>query len=156
MRTLHTPAAIRARIGSEVGLSDWLLITQDMVNRFADLTDDHQFIHIDPMAAASTPFGGTIAHGFLVVSLLSSLAKDVDMALEGGAMGVNYGFDKLRMVGPVHVGKRIRGRFVLRDFTERAPGQWMSTLGVTVEVEGSDRPAIVADWISLQWVNPSA
>ena len=150
MRTFHSPAAVQARIGTEVGLSDWLLVTQDMVDRFADLTDDHQFIHVDPVAAARTPFGGTIAHGFLVVSLLASLAKDVDVALEGVAMGVNYGFDRLRMVGPVHVGRRIRGRFVLKDFVERSPGQWMSTLGVTVEVEGSDRPAIVADWVSLQ------
>lgn len=150
MRTFHSPAAVQTRIGTEVGLSDWLLVTQDMVDRFADLTDDHQFIHVDPVAAARTPFGGTIAHGFLVVSLLASLAKDVDVALEGVAMGVNYGFDRLRMVGPVHVGRRIRGRFVLKDFVERSPGQWMSTLGVTVEVEGSDRPAIVADWVSLQ------
>ena len=150
MRKFHSPAAVQARIGTEVGLSDWLLVTQDMVDRFADLTDDHQFIHVDPVAAARTPFGGTIAHGFLVVSLLASLAKDVDVALEGIAMGVNYGFDRLRMVGPVHVGRRIRGRFVLKDFVERSPGQWMSTLGVTVEVEGSDRPAIVADWVSLQ------
>ena len=153
MRTFHTPAAVQARIGTEVGLSDWLLITQDMVDRFADLTDDHQFIHVDPDAAARTPFGGTIAHGFLVVSMLSSLAKDVDMALEGITMGVNYGFDRLRMVGPVHVGRRIRARFVLKDFLERSPGQWMSTLGVTVEVEHSDRPAVVADWVSLQWLD---
>ena len=146
----HTPAVIQARIGTEVGLSDWLLVTQDMVDRFADLTDDHQFIHVDPAAAARTPFGGTIAHGFLVVSLLSSLARNVEVALEGATMGVNYGFDRLRMAGPVHVGKRIRGRFVLKDFRERAPGQWMSTLGVTVEVEGSERPAVVADWVSLQ------
>lgn len=149
---VSTPAEVQGRIGSEVGVSDWVEVTQEMINRFADLTDDHQFIHIDPVAAATTPFGGTIAHGFLVMSLLSSLAKNIDLALEGLVTGVNYGFDRLRMVGPVHAGRRIRGRFVLKDFVERAPGQWMSTLSVTVEVEGSDRPALVADWISLQWV----
>ncbi len=149
---VSTPAAVRSRIGTEVGVSDWVAVTQDMIDRFADLTDDHQFIHIDPVAAAATPFGGTIAHGFLVMSLLSSLAKGVDLALEGLITGVNYGFDKVRMVAPVRAGKRIRGRFVLKDFAEKSPGQWLSTLAVTVDIEGETRPAIVAEWLSLQWV----
>lgn len=147
-----TPAEVHARIGTEVGLSPWMEISQDMINRFADLTDDHQFIHIDPVAAAATPFGGTIAHGFLVMSMLASLAKGVDMALEGLVTGVNYGFDKVRMVSPVRAGKRIRGRFVLQDFTAKGPGQWLSTLAVTVEIEGEARPALVAEWLSMQWV----
>lgn len=149
---LSTPEAVRTRVGTEVGLSAWTCVTQDMINRFADLTDDHQFIHVDPVAAAASPFGGTIAHGFLVLSLLASLAKEVDLALEGLITGVNYGFDKVRMVSPVRAGKRIRGRFVLKDFGEKAPGQWLSTLAVTVEIEGEARPALVAEWLSLQWV----
>ena len=149
---LSTPEEVRARIGTEVGLSPWVEISQDMINRFADLTDDHNFIHIDPVAAAATPFGGTIAHGFLVLSMLASLAKNVDLALEGLMTGVNYGFDKVRMVAPVRAGKRIRGRFVLKEFTEKGPGQWLSTLAVTVEIENETRPAIVAEWLSMQWV----
>ena len=149
---LSTPEEVRARIGTEVGLSPWVEVSQDMINRFADLTDDHQFIHIDPVAAAATPFGGAIAHGFLVMSLLSSLAKGVNVALEGLVTGVNYGFDKVRMVSPVHAGKRIRGRFVLQDFTKKGPGQWLLTLAATVEIEGEARPALVAEWLSLQWV----
>jgi acyl dehydratase len=149
---LSTPEEVRARIGTEVGLSPWVEVSQDMINRFADLTDDHLFIHIDPVAAAATPFGGPIAHGFLVMSLLSSLAKGVNVALEGLVTSVNYGFDKVRMVSPVHAGKRIRGRFVLQDFSEKGPGQWLLTLAATVEIEGEARPALVAEWLSLQWV----
>ena len=151
MRT-STRAEVLARVGNEVGLSPWVEMSQDTINRFADLTDDHNFIHIDPVAAAATPFGGTIAHGFLVLSMLASLAKEVDLALEGLMTGVNYGFDKVRMVAPVRAGKRIRGRFVLKEFTEKGPGQWLSTLAVTVETEGETRPAIVAEWLSMQWV----
>jgi len=149
---LSRPEEVFGRVGTEVGLSPWVEISQDMINRFADLTDDHNFIHIDPVAAGATPFGGTIAHGFLVLSMLASLAKEVDLALEGLMTGVNYGFDKVRMVAPVRAGKRIRGRFVLKDFTGKGPGQWLSTLAVTVEIEGETRPAIVAEWLSMQWV----
>jgi acyl dehydratase len=150
--TFSTPDALLARIGQEIGLSDWLLVTQDMIDRFADLTEDHQFIHVDPSRAAETPFGGTIAHGFLVLSLLGKLGQAAGIALEGVQMGVNYGFDKVRMVAPVRSGKRIRTRFVLRGLEQRGPGQWLSTLGVTVEIEGEDKPAIVADWLGLQFV----
>lgn len=148
---LVTPGRMREQVGKEVGVSDWIDITQPMIDRFADLTDDHQFIHIDPARAAATPFGGTIAHGFLVLSMLSTLANaSIRMRLDGVAMGVNYGFERVRMTGPVRAGKRIRGRFVLKAFVERAPKQWMSTMGVTVEIEGEVKPAIVADWLSLQ------
>jgi acyl dehydratase len=149
---LHKPAELQARIGQEVGLSDWVEVTQDMINRFADLTDDHQFIHVDPVLAAKTPFGGTIAHGFLVLSLLAKLGKAAEFVLEGIQMGMNYGFDRVRLMAPVKAGKRIRGRFVLKDLVERAPGQWLSTLAVTVEIEGESKPAIVADWLGLQFV----
>jgi acyl dehydratase len=105
---LHTADEIRGKIGTEIGVSDWMMIDQDMINRFADLTDDHQFIHIDPEAAAKTPFGGTIAHGFLVLSMLASMGKAASFAMQGIYMGVNYGFDKVRIMAPVRSGKRIR------------------------------------------------
>ena len=149
---MNTPEKMRSRIGQEIGVSDWLPIEQSMIDRFADLTYDHQFIHVDRVAATQTPFGGTIAHGFLVLSLLSKLSEGADIALDGVVMGMNYGFDKVRMTGPVRSGKRIRGRFVLKDFVERAPKQWLATLGVTVEIEGESKPAIVADWLSLQFL----
>ena len=149
---MNTPEKMRSRIGQEIGVSDWLPIEQSMIDRFADLTYDHQFIHVDRAAATQTPFGGTIAHGFLVLSLLSKLSEGADIALDGVVMGMNYGFDKVRMTGPVRSGKRIRGRFVLKDFVERAPKQWLATLGVTVEIEGESKPAIVADWLSLQFL----
>ncbi len=150
--TMQTPAALRARIGQQIGLSDWLAVDQGMIDRFADLTGDHQFIHVDPVAAARTPFGGTIAHGFLVLSLLAQLAASADYVLEGATMGMNYGFEKVRMTGPVRAGKRIRGRFVLKDFVERAPQQWLATLLVTVEIEDEPKPALVAEWLALQFI----
>jgi acyl dehydratase len=149
---MHTPESLKARIGQELGVSDWCTIDQDMIDRFADLTDDHQWIHVDREAAAKTAFGGTIAHGFLVLSLLVKLSSSVDLLLEGAKMGLNYGFDKIRMTNPVRSGSRIRGRFVLKDLVERSPGQWLSTLAVSVEVDGQARPAIVAEWLSLQFV----
>jgi acyl dehydratase len=150
--TLNKPADVQARIGQEIGVSEWVSITQDMIDRFADLTGDHQFIHVDQQLAAKTPFGGTIAHGFLVLSMLGSLGQAANIALEGVQMGVNYGFDRVRMMAPVRSGKRIRGRFVLKKLEERGPGQWLSTVGVTVEIEGESKPAIVADWLGLQFV----
>lgn len=149
---LHTPDEIRQKIGTEVGVSDWVLIDQSMIDRFADLTDDHQFIHVNPELAARTPFGGTIAHGFLVLSMLAKLGLSAQFAMRGVTMGVNYGFEKVRMIAPVPSGSRIRGRFVLKDMQERTPGQWLATLGVVVEIEGSDKPAILADWLSVQFV----
>jgi acyl dehydratase len=149
---MHTPEELKGRIGQEIGLSEWLLVDQDMINRFADLTHDHQFIHVDPVAAARTPLGGTIAHGFLILSLLPKLGESSQLTLAGATMGMNYGFEKVRMTGPVRAGKRIRGRFVLKDLVERAPQQWLSTLAVTVEIEGEPRPAIVAEWLGLQFV----
>ncbi len=149
---MNTAETIKAKIGKEIGVSDWVTIDQDMINRFADLTDDHQFIHVNPELAAQTPFGGTIAHGFLVLSLISKFGQSADFVMQGVTMGVNYGFDKVRLVAPVHTGKRVRGRFVLKDMVERAPGQWLSTLTVTIEIEGEAKPAIIADWLGLQYV----
>ena len=149
---MNTPDSLKARIGQEVGVSDWCLVDQEMIDRFADLTDDHQWIHVDREAAARAPFGGTIAHGFLVLSLLAKLATAADVALHGARMGMNYGFDKVRMTSPVRSGSRIRGRFVLRDVAERGPGQWLVTMTATVEVEGQPKPAIIAEWLGLQFV----
>lgn len=138
---------IKERIGSEIGVSDWILVDQARIDAFADDTDDHQFIHVDPEAAAKTPFGGAIAHGFLTLSLLSRMAADAMLRPETIRMGVNYGFEKVRFLAPVRSGKRVRGHFVLTAFEEKRPGQYQFTHNVTVEIEGEDKPALVADWI---------
>lgn len=140
---------ISAKVGEEVGVSDWILIDQARIDAFADVTEDPQFIHIDPVAAAQTPFGGTIAHGFLTLSLLSRMAADAMLRPEGVKMGVNYGFERVRFMAPVRSGKRIRGRFRLERCEEKRPGQWQFVHNVTVEIEGEEKPALVADWIGL-------
>lgn len=141
---------LKGLVGSEIGLSDWILIDQARIDRFADVTEDRQFIHVDPKRAAETPFGGTIAHGFLTLSMLSRLAEHVIPRLKGVRMGVNYGFEKLRFMNPVRAGKRIRGRFTLMAADERLPGQWTCKYGVRVEIEGEEKPALVAEWIGMQ------
>ncbi|MEP3074467.1 MaoC family dehydratase [Maricaulis sp.] len=144
---------LKDHIGQEIGVSDWIEIDQSRIDVFADVTEDHQFIHIDPeRAAKETPFGGTIAHGFLSLSMLSALAANTTLVLDGIAMGINYGFDKVRFLQPVRAGKKIRGRFVLEDATERNPGQWMLKYAVTVEIEGEEKPALMAHWLTLQIV----
>jgi len=140
---------IRARVGSEVGASPWIEITQADIDAFADVTGDRQFIHVDPAAAARTPFGGTVAHGFLTLSLLSQMAASVMYVPETLKMVVNYGFDKVRFIAPVRSGGRVRGRFALRRMDEKRPGQWQLLHAVTVEIEGEDKPALTADWIGL-------
>lgn len=135
--------------GSEIGCSQWMAIDQLMVDRFADLTDDHQYIHVDPVRARETPFGGTIAHGFLTLSLLSAMAESALPDIEGRQTGLNYGFESVRFLSPVRVGSRVRGRFVLASCEERKPGQWQLCFAVTVEIEGEEKPAIVARWLSL-------
>lgn len=147
-----TTDQLKALTGQEVGVSDWLTLDQKTIDTFADATHDHNFIHVDPAAAAKTPFGGTIAHGLLSLSMLPMLAEQIDIRLDGAAMALNYGFDKVRMMAPVRSGKRIRGRFVLTDISERGPGQWMLSLSVTVEIEGEDKPAVIADWLFMQIV----
>jgi acyl dehydratase len=143
---------ISAKVGSEIGVSDWILMDQARIDAFAEVTEDPQFIHVDPEAAAATPFGGTVAHGFLTLSLLSRMAADTMLRPEDVKMGVNYGFERVRLMGPVRSGKRIRGRFVLVSFEERKPGQWHFVHNVTVEIEGEEKPALVADWIGLIFV----
>jgi acyl dehydratase len=140
---------IQAKVGQEVGVSDWILIDQARIDAFAAVTDDHQFIHVDPEAAAKTPFGGTVAHGFLTLSLLSRMAADAMLRPENIKMGVNYGFEKVRFLAPVRSGKRVRGRFRLDRFEEKRAGQYQFVHQVTVEIEDEDKPALIAEWIGM-------
>lgn len=144
-----TPAAkLSARIGQEF-VSDWLTVDQPMIDAFADATGDHQFIHIDPIRAAATPFGGTIAHGFLLISLLPRLFDTMEgLAIPGQVMGVNYGCDKLRFTNPVRSGSRVRLRMSTRTVEEKRAGQFQILNDITMEIEGQDRPALIAEWIS--------
>lgn len=136
--------------GSDLGVSDWLTVDQAMIDCFAEATGDRQFIHVDPVRAAATPFGGTIAHGFLTLSLLPALLETADIPVPAGLrMAVNYGTDRLRFVSPVRAGRRVRGRFTLLRFTEIAPGTYRQVIEATIEIEGSERPALIAEWISL-------
>jgi acyl dehydratase len=143
---------IRAKVGSSLGASPWIEVSQQAIDSFAEVTGDHQFIHVDPDAAAKTPFGGTVAHGFLTLSLLSQMAGHVMLVPEGTRMGVNYGFERVRFVAPVRSGKRVRGHFILKSFEEKQPGQWQFVHNVTVEIEGETKPALVADWIGRVFV----
>ena len=144
--------SIRAQIGSEVGLSDWILIDQDRIAAFADATEDHQFIHVDPAAAAQTPFGGTIAHGFLSLSLLSRMAADAMQVPDSMKMAVNYGLDRVRFIAPVRTGSRVRGRFTLDFVEDKAPGQLLLRHTVTVEIENEPKPALTAQWLGLLFI----
>ena len=143
---------IRARVGSEVGVSSWLVIDQARIDAFATATEDHQFIHVDPEAAAKTPFGGTIAHGFLTLSLLSRMAAEATLVPDTIKMAVNYGFDRVRFLAPVRSGKRVRGRFTLDSIEEKAPGQWLLRHVVAVEIEGEEKPALTAVWLGLMFI----
>jgi acyl dehydratase len=140
---------IKGRIGTEIGVSDWILIDQKAIDIFADVTGDHQFIHVDPAAAARTPFGGTVAHGFLTLSLLSQMAAGVMLIPPTIKMAVNYGFEKVRFIAPVRSGKRVRGSFTLVSIEEKRPGQWQFLHHVIVEIEGEEKPALTADWIGM-------
>ena len=143
---------IRAKVGEEIGISDWLDVTQDRISQFADATDDHQFIHVDPEAAARAGLGGTIAHGFLSLSLLSRMAADAMLVPDGVRMALNYGLDRVRFLSPVRSGKRVRGRFVLDSVDEKAPGQILLRHTVTVEIEGEEKPALTAQWLGLIFI----
>ena len=134
---------------AELGPSDWLLIDQERINRFADATDDYQFIHVDPEKAAATPFGSTIAHGFLSLSLLPHLLVQIMPIPEGIVMGINYGTDKVRFSVPVHVNSRVRARARVERVSARNGGQYMVKSRVTLEIEGRQRPAVIAEMLSL-------
>ncbi len=139
---------INARVG-QTWHSEWLVVDQPMIDAFADATDDHQFIHVDPVRAAETPFGGTVAHGFLTLSLMPRLYAETQReAIAGIRMSVNYGFDQIRFVAPVRSGSRVRGVFTLASIEEKRRGQFQQTLACTIEIEGGDKPALVATWLS--------
>ena len=140
---------IRLLVGTEIGVSDWIEVGQDRITAFAEATEDRQFIHVDPAAAARTPFGGTIAHGFLSLSLLSRMAADVMQVPDTTRMAVNYGLDRVRFIAPVRAGARVRGRFTLDAVDEKAPGQLLLRHTVTVEIENEPKPALTAEWLGL-------
>ena len=148
-----TQDKLRGLVGTTVGVSDWLTVDQAMIDKFADATGDHQFIHVDVEKAKLTPFGGTIAHGFLSLSIMPVLTAMTDMPrLDGIKMGVNYGGNKTRFLAPVRSGKRVRGHFKLLEIEEKRPGQWQQTVEYTLEIEGEDKPALIAEWISQFFV----
>ena len=146
---LTTLTEIKNRIGHEVGASSWIEVDQARIDAFAEATEDRQFIHVDPAAAANTPFGGTIAHGFLSLSLLSGMGAEAMLMPEGLKMAINYGLDRVRFLAPVRSGKRVRGRFTLDSAEEKAAGQWLLRHSVTVEIEDEEKPALSAIWLTL-------
>ena len=143
-------ADLPSLIDKEVGVSRWIHVDQARIDAFADTTEDRQYIHVDPERARETPLGGTIAHGFLTLSLASAMNFDAVEPLDGLVMGVNYGFDRLRFIAPVPAGSNIRGRFRLLAAEDKGGGRWLLRYEITVEIEGSDKPALVAEWLGLQ------
>lgn len=145
-----TPQDLQAKIGQPLGTSEWLLVDQTMIDKFADATGDRQFIHVNPEMAKLTPFGGTIAHGFLTLSLIPVMMEKSDIERpENLKMALNYGGNRVRFLQPVHSGKRVRGHFKLLEMEEKRPGQWQQTVEITLEIEGEEKPGYVAEWISL-------
>lgn len=152
MKTM-APGAIKELVGQVVGTSAWVEVTQERINQFAEATGDFQFIHIDAEKAKLTPFGGTIAHGFLTLSLIPLLTQESDCPRpEGVKMGVNYGGNKTRFLAPVRSGKRVRGVFKLLELDEKRPGQWQQSMEITVEIEGEEKPALICEWITQFFV----
>lgn len=146
------PSDLQSQVGQEVGVSRWIEVDQTRIDAFAKVTEDEQFIHVDPERARATPFGGTIAHGFLTLSLASAMSYDALPPLDGVVMGVNYGFDKLRFLAPVPAGSKVRGRFRLLSAEDKGGGRWLLKHELTVEIEGADKPALIAEWLSMQMV----
>lgn len=138
-------------VGTVIGVSDWVTVDQERINQFADVTEDHQFIHVNEDMAKMSPFGGTIAHGFLTLSLLSKFAEGAGLVIEGVKMGVNYGFEKVRFLAPVPSGSKVRGQFTLKQVVEKKPGQFLLTYEVSVEIDGQEKPALIADWLAMQF-----
>lgn len=143
---------LAARVGLSSEPTDWFTVTQEQINAFADCTLDQQFIHVDPEKAAKTPFGSTIAHGFLTLSMLAHFAESFSVMIDGAYMSVNYGFDKVRFISPVKVGKRIRAHATLIEAIEKTNGQFMLKNAVEIEIEHSKKPALKAEWIGMQMV----
>lgn len=143
---------IRAFIGEEIGVSEWFELDQDRINRFADLTEDHMFLHVNPEAASETPFGGTIAHGLFTLSMMPVMAYQAMPGVSGSKMGVNYGYDKVRFMAPVKSGKRIRGRFVVKGVEDKGDGRVQIIQSVIIEIEDESKPALAAEWITMVWM----
>lgn len=139
----------RARIGENIGTSDWIMVDQARIDSFADATEDHEPIHVDIEAARNLPFGQTIGHGFLSLSLLAPMYNSAYPPIDGRTYGLNYGLNRVRFLAPVRSGKRVRGHFKLLDLLEKAPGNYQFTHEVTVEIEGEDKPALIAEWITF-------
>ena len=143
-----TPQEIAARTGEHIGTSEWVEMSQERINLFAEATGDHQFIHVNEEMAKMTPFGGTIAHGFLTLSMIPYLSAHSDLPkVEGVKMGVNYGGNKTRFIAPVRAGKRIRGHWKLLELVEKRPGQWQQTHEITIEIEGEEKRALSTEWM---------
>jgi acyl dehydratase len=143
-----TPQELQAKTGEVIGVSDWFEVSQDRINKFAEATGDFQFIHVDEEKAKLTPFGGTIAHGFLTLSLIPVLGAMTEGArVSGVKMGVNYGGNKTRFISPVRAGKWVRAHVKLLELVEKRPGQWQQTNEYSIEIEGEDKPALIAEWI---------
>ena len=144
--------ALREKIGTLIGTSNWYLLDQDRINQFAAVTLDEQFIHTDPEKAATTPFGSTIAHGFLTLALLPAMGGDVIPKLDGHVMSVNYGFEKLRFLSPVPAGSRVRSHFTLSSLDVRKPGEVNLLWEVTIEIDGKEKPALYAEWLNRRYI----
>ena len=148
-------AEVPGLVGQVLGISEWITVDQTMIDMFADATHDHQFIHTDPVrAAAESPFGGTIAHGFLTLSLLSAMNYDCLPKIREQTMGLNYGFDRVRFMSPVRCGARVRGHFTLTDSRFRGAGMLMTTYDISVEIENERKPALTANWITIVQFDP--
>jgi acyl dehydratase len=139
-------------VGFAAEPTEWFTVTQEQINQFAECTLDHQFIHVDPEKAKDTPFGTTIAHGFLTLSMLSHFSESFSVMIDGFYMGINYGFDKVRFLAPVKVDSRIRAVPKILEIIEKKPGQFVIKTEVTVEIEGENKPALIAEWIGVQMV----
>ncbi len=142
-------AELQERVGEELGVSDWMTVDQQRIDAFADATLDHQFIHIDPERAAHTPWGTTIAHGFLTLSLVPHLTAGIVPAPDGTVMAINYGTDKVRFIAPVKSGSKVRARVKLAGVQKRSPGQWLVKSDVAVEIDGEDKPALAAEALTI-------
>lgn len=143
---------IKSYTGKEIGVSEWFMLDQEKINKFADITEDHMFLHVNPEAAKATPFGGTIAHGLFTLSMVPVMAYQAMPGVAGTRMGVNYGYNKVRFMAPVKSGKRIRGRFVVKAIEAQDGGRLQIVQDVTVEIEGEAKPALAAEWVTMVWM----
>jgi acyl dehydratase len=156
MSTSSEPPSVEANnLHQQVGqtfVSHWFVVDQDRIDAFAKVTEDEQFIHVDPVEASLTPFGGTVAHGFLSLSLLSPMAYSALPKIKGRTMGINYGFDRVRFLHPVRSGSRVRAHFLLTAVIKRSEREWQMTYDVSIEIEGAHKPALAATWLTMQVV----